>query len=67
MDGDLRASVRRYVGGQGRKDVRHPTPNYIQKAPAASVLKLVGRIRRGMKTAVRQAKALWRGGQYKEG
>jgi hypothetical protein len=36
----------------------------MQKAPAASALKLVGRIQMGMKTAVRQVKALWRGGQY---
>jgi hypothetical protein len=31
----------------------------MQKAPAASALRLV----RGMKTAVRQVKALWRGSQ----
>jgi hypothetical protein len=39
----------------------------MQKALAASAMKLVGRIQRGMKTAVRQVKTLWRGGQYKEG
>jgi hypothetical protein len=36
------------------------TPNCTQNAPAARPLKVLGMIHKGMKTAVRSVKVLWR-------